>query len=159
MLSKCHQWKIRPSPFFVRLAKGRGISIFCCWLSSPIILSNIQKHWNRIKNMVTLVPYHTEKSHDQVPHLCVSPPFDCPFRWRLSGTGAVCRCAWACGHCWNREQLFLPRCCLGVTEGWAGRLVGGWLAFLGEPNEADGLHEESCVALAGTKCGWIHQKS
>lgn len=33
------------------------------------------------------------------------------------------------------------------------------LCFLGEPNEADGLHEESCVALAGTKSGWMHQKS
>lgn len=124
MLSKCHQWKIRPRAFFVYLAKGRGISMFYCWLNSPTILSNIQKHWNHIKNMVSLVPYHTEKSCNQVPHLCACL---CPFRCRLSGTGAACCCARACGHCWNRESSFPSALLFGRDWGPSWK-AGGWLA-------------------------------
>lgn len=91
-------------------------------------LSNIQKHWNGIKNMVSLVPYHTEKSCDQVPRLCVSLPFDCcPFRCRLSGTGAVGQCARTCGHCWNRASSFPSTLLFGCDWGLSWK-AGGWLA-------------------------------
>lgn len=123
--------------FFLCLAKGRGISIFHCWLSSPMILSNIQEHWNCIKYVFSLVPYHTEKSHYQVPHLSVwgeacflSPPFDCFVLLDLGSLGQSCLSPrvrlWVL-LCW-REPAPVAVCSLGVSS--RAELEGWWVACL-----------------------------
>lgn len=51
------------------------------------------------------------------------------------------------------RAAFLPLCCFMELRA---ELEGWWFAFLSEPREADGFHEESYITLAGFECGWIH---
>lgn len=136
---------------FVCLARGRNISIFHCWLSSPKILSCIQEHWSCFKNIFNLVPYHTGKSCNQVPHLSVlgdayflSPPFGCfvlhleSLGFKLSAT--VCEATGISVLERGASPWSLFFGC--YFEGWVRRLVNDLLSHLGETSNVDGLYEE-----------------
>ena len=99
-------------------------------LSSPMILVQYTETLKLCQEYgLSCALPHRKVTQSGSPFVCVHllPVNTCPFRCRLSGTGAVCGCARACGHCWSREHRFPSALPFGCDWGLSWK-AGGWLA-------------------------------